>query len=207
MGWNNPCCYRMGRWCFDATGAILPRCSGWHSHEAPLWTSQCGSVQAGAQGHTALAGLFNLGFVPSSAPELELFLSQGALFSHMSQLLLRWWPPALGTDQQVYLPAQPCWVSGNGGATAKGSFLTTGLESSCNFNNQFLWARPSCLWHLTETGLGRIMWCTVDSALPSGMFECEHQPCSSAWTGAWLMSYPSAAAGKSLLISSFSKDK
>lgn len=197
IGWEGDALMLQEVFCPDALGDI---------HEAPLWTSQCGSVQAGAQRHTALAGLFNVGFVPSSVPELELLLSQGAWFSHMSQLLLRWWPPALGTEQQVYLPAQPSWVSGTGGATVKGGFLTTGLESSYNFNNQFLWARPSCPWHLTETCLGRITQCPVDSVLPSGVFGCEHQPCCSARAGAWLMSYPSAAAGKPLLINSFSKD-
>lgn len=108
------------------------------------------------------------------------------------------------TSKSTCLPSPADSVAS--GEPVKGGFLNTGLESSCNFNNRFLWARPNCLWHLTETCLGRIKQCPVDSALPSGVFGCEHEPCCSAGTGAWLMSYPSAAAGKSLLINSFSKD-
>lgn len=198
MGWSNPCWYRMGRWCFDAPGTILPGCSGWHSQEASLWTSQCGSVQAAAQGTLPL--LVCLTWVLCQAvPQSQ------SCFCPRVPGSAPWASCCSDSDHQLWgqtSKAEPV----PSGEPVKGGFLTPGLENSYNFNNRFLWARLNCLWQLTETCLGRITECPVDSALPSGVFGCEHQPCCSAWTGAWLTSCPSAAAGKSLLINSFSTD-
>lgn len=83
--------------------------------------------QAGAQGHTALAGLFKLGFVPSSAPELELFLSQGAWFSHEPDTA-----QMVTTSSGEQISKSTCLPSPTesllSGETLNGAVLTTGLE-------------------------------------------------------------------------------
>lgn len=189
MGWNSPCWYRIGRWCFDAMGddfaqvlwVTFPWGVPMDQPLCPCWFAQ----QCPRAGAVSVPGCLVQPHEPAAA--------QMVTTSSGEQ-----------TSKSTFLPSPTEPVAS--GEPVKGGFLTTGLKSSYNFNNWFLWARPNCLWHLTETCLRRITQCTVDSALPSGMFGCECQTCCSARTGAWLMSYPSAAAGKSLLIHSFSKD-
>lgn len=186
---------------------IQPRCSGWHSHEASLWTSQCGSASmAGWCTGAHCPGWFvQTGLCAKQCPRAGAVSVPGCLVQPRARYCSDGDHQLWGTDQQVYLPAQPYWV-----VVIRGDHQRCcsyhWFGSSYNFSSWFLWARPNCLWHLTETCLRRIVQCPVDSALPSDVFGCENQSCCSSWTVTWLMSYPSAAAGKSLLINSFSKD-
>lgn len=143
----------------------------------------------------------------SSAPQLELFLSQGVCFNHVSSC----WAgdhQVYRADHQANLCAMPCEARScsSSGEVHRMWCSNRCLETSCNFNNRFLWARPNHLWHLPEICRRKMTQCPINSALPSGVFVCEHQPCCTVGMRAWLTSYPSPVAGKSLCINSFSKD-